>query len=215
VDLLVLDTLAFLTPRDEIEKSSEEWQQGLQARLINKFCRKVASAMSSCARFWNRAPTQIWCNQVRMKIGPFPGEVMPGGMGQGFSTSVEVKFFPKNPEVELVKAGNKGEDIAVPLWVDIAYKITKNKVASAGIEGFYRMMLSDTDARKKGEIVEDDQVFRWAQHYGLIGKTADEKKWLYRGTEYRTKGEIETLTKGTPKEMTWLKKTLLDLLLQR
>ena len=77
------------------------------------------------------------------------------------------------------------------------------------------MMLSDTDARKKGEIVEDDQVFRWAQHYGLIGKTADEKKWLYRGTEYRTKGEIETLTKGTPEEMTWLKKTLLDLLLQR
>jgi len=178
-------------------------------------CRKVASAMSSCARLYNRAPTQIWCNQVRMKIGQYGGEVMPGGMGQGFSTSIEVKFFPKNPEIELVKAGNKGEEIAVPLWVDIAYKITKNKVASAGVEGFYRMMLSDTDNRRKGDIVEDDQVFRWAQYYGLISKTADDKKWVYRGTEYRTKGEIDELAKSTPEEMAWLKKTLLDLLLQR
>lgn len=211
VDLVVLDTIAFMTPRKEIEASAEEWQQGLQARLVNKLCRKISAANAACARQWRRMPTQIWCNQVRAKIGGYgDGETLPGGMGQEFSASIEVKFWPTQPEVEQIKAGNKGEEITVPLWVDIRFKVTKNKMAPSSIEGFYRMILTDTESRRKGDISEDDTLFRWAKHYELVSKD-DDDKWCYDGQTYRTQAELQEILRRGP-ERDRLKSLLMSLL---
>jgi len=212
VDFLVMDTLAFMTPRVEVEESSENWQQGLQARLINKFTRKVASAMSACVRQWGRTPTQIWCNQVRMSIGPFGGEVIPGGKGQGFATSIEVKFRPGKPEVEKIDTGKKGEEIEVPLWTDIKFKVVKNKVAPSGIEGYYRMMVNNTETKMKSEISEDDQVFRYAKHFNLFAKADKGSGWEYDGRQFRTLDEIKAMVKGDWEEWTRLKAMLTALL---
>jgi RecA/RadA recombinase len=213
IDLLVIDTLAYLTPQIEIEKSSLEWQQGIQARLINKFCRKVASAMSICARRWGRAPTMIWNNQVRMKIGSFGGEVLPGGMGQTFSTSVEVKFWPGKVEVESIKAGNKGEEIYVPLYTEVQFKVIKNKTAPVGIEGFYRLILRDMETVRKGDISELDQIIRWSKYFGIISK--EKNQWKYRNNTYNKLLEIEELIRVNKKEERWLKNVLLNLLLNK
>lgn len=181
-------------------------------------CRKVASAMSACARQWGRSPTQIWCNQVRMKIGQYSGEVMPGGMGQGFSTSIEVKHWPTKPEIEKIDVGKKGEEIEIPLWVDIKYKVEKNKTAPSGVEGYYRMILTDTETKLKGEISEEEQVFRYAKHFKLIDKVEKGGKvvgWVYDGKKFKTQAEIEVTIMENPDEWARLRKMLIDLLLQK
>ncbi len=63
VDLIVIDSLAALTPQAELDGEMGDQQMGLQARLISKFCRKIKSilALNGC--------TLIAINQIRMKIG--------------------------------------------------------------------------------------------------------------------------------------------------
>lgn len=217
VDLLVLDTVAFLTPSVEVEKSANEWQQGLQARLMSKFSRKMNAAMIHGARCYGRQVTQIWCNQVRMNISPFGGEFMPGGKSQGFAASAEIKFIPGKPEVEKMDTGKKGEELFVPLWTDIKFRCVKNKVAPGGIEAYYRLMLTNTETKQKGQISEDEQIWRWARYYMLVGKTDDDKKWYYHGREgtqeYRTFSEIQAMVMGTPEELAWMKSNIMMLML--
>jgi RecA/RadA recombinase len=218
IDLLVLDTVAFLTPSEEIEKSSVDWQRGLQARLMSKFSRKMNAALTHCSRQFGQQPTQIWCNQVRMSIGPFGGEVVPGGLSQGFAASVEVKFFPNKPEVLKLNTGKKGDEIVVPVSTDIKFKCVKNKVASVGVEGYYRLILTDTETLKKGQISEYDQVWRWARYYELVGK-ADNGKWFYWGLngkiEAKTFSEIQSTVSSSQEEIAWLRDRLMDMLLGR
>ena len=90
VDLMILDSLAQMTPSDEVEASTEDWQQGLQARLLNKLARKASTALVATYKDYGRLVTQIWINQIRIKLHVQYGspEIRPGGMGQNFIISV-------------------------------------------------------------------------------------------------------------------------------
>lgn len=115
VDIVVVDSVAALTPRKEIEGEIGDSHVGLQARLMSQALRKLTSvvAQKNC--------TVIFINQIRMKIGVVYGnpETTPGGKALKFYSSVRI-------EVRRAAKVKKGEDI---VGNRVRAKVVKNKVA--------------------------------------------------------------------------------------
>ena len=172
VDLTVVDSLAHFIPRKEYEESAENWQQGLQARIVNKGIRKWFSAVLQAKREGFES-TQIWINQTRSKIGVMFGDptVKPAGKGQDFAASVEIKFLKGKEEKIEEQYGSKKEVTVIPIKEQIRFKVTKNKTAATkGVEGSYIQLMRDTDVAKAGSVEEDEYVFKLAMHH-LVEKT--------------------------------------------
>lgn len=115
VDLIVIDSVAALTPRAEIEGDMGQLHMGLQARLMSHALRKLTGALS------RTHTTIIFTNQIRMQIGVVYGnpETTPGGKALKFYSSVRI-------EVRRAAKILKGEEV---IGSRTKAKIVKNKVA--------------------------------------------------------------------------------------
>ena len=116
VDIIVVDSVAALVPRAEIEGEMGDSHVGLQARLMSQALRKLTSNIA-------RSKTLIvFINQLRMKIGVMYGnpETTTGGMALKFYSSVRLDIR----RVESIKQGDRvvGNRVRV--------KVVKNKVAA-------------------------------------------------------------------------------------
>ena len=116
VDIVIIDSVAALVPRAEIEGEMGDNQVGLQARLMSKALRKVAGNIgkSGC--------TVIFLNQLRQKIGVTYGspEVTTGGNALKFYASVRLDIR----RIQTLKKGSEGE-----YGIRAKVKVAKNKVA--------------------------------------------------------------------------------------
>lgn len=117
VDIIVVDSVAALTPQKEIEGDMGDAQMGLQARLMSQALRKLTAIVgkSNCI--------VIFINQIRMKIGVMFGnpETTTGGQALKFYTSVRLEIR------RIESIDGKGDEEAVGNRVRV--KIVKNKVA--------------------------------------------------------------------------------------
>ncbi len=115
VDLLVIDSVAALTPRAEIEGEMGDAQMGLQARLMSQALRKLTSVVSKSKT------TIIFTNQLRLKIGIMFGnpETTPGGLAMKFYASIRM-------DVRKIESLKRGTDVYGSRH---RVKIVKNKVA--------------------------------------------------------------------------------------
>jgi protein RecA len=177
MDLLVIDSLAHLTPKAEIEESSEDWQVGLAARLVNKALRKWVSSLNREGCLSSRRPTIILINQIREKVGVMFGspEVKPGGKGQEFASSLDIRtskgayyFLKEDGEIAKEPKDKKMEDRAV--YVDMAFVIKKSRVCPARSEGEFQLWVADSEAHghKAGDIDDSKVVWNLAKKYNLI-----------------------------------------------
>ena len=116
VDLVVIDSVAALTPRAEIEGEMGDNQVGLQARLVSKALRKIAGNIGKSGA------TVIFLNQLRQKIGITYGspEVTTGGNALKFYCSVRLDIR----RIQTLKKGNEGM-----YGIRAKVKVAKNKVA--------------------------------------------------------------------------------------
>src|SRR6478735_7458350 len=116
IDIIVIDSVAALVPRAEIEGEMGDSHVGLQARLMSQALRKITGALS------NSGTTMIFINQLREKVGVVYGspEVTTGGRALKFYSSVRL-------DVRRIETLKQGTD-AVGSRVRI--KIVKNKVAA-------------------------------------------------------------------------------------
>ncbi|WP_020613633.1 recombinase RecA [Sediminispirochaeta bajacaliforniensis] len=116
VDIIVVDSVAALTPQAEIEGDMGDSHMGLQARLMSQALRKLTGIISKSGA------CLIFINQIRMKIGVMFGnpETTTGGKALKFYSSVRI-------EVRRIETISKGADEAIGNRVRI--KIAKNKVA--------------------------------------------------------------------------------------
>ena len=115
VDLVVIDSVAALTPRAEIEGEMGDSHMGLQARLMSQALRKLTAAI-------NKSGTcVIFINQIRMKIGVMFGnpETTTGGRALKFYASVRIDLR----KIESIKSGE------VIVANRVKAKVVKNKVA--------------------------------------------------------------------------------------
>lgn len=116
VDIIVIDSVAALTPQAEIEGDMGDSHMGLQARLMSQALRKLTGILSKSKCII------IFINQIRMKIGVMFGnpETTTGGNALKFYASVRL-------EVRKIETIDKGEDDAIGNRVRV--KVVKNKVA--------------------------------------------------------------------------------------
>lgn len=115
VDVLVVDSVAALTPKAEIEGDMGQQHMGLQARLMSQALRKLTAIVAKSNTI------VIFLNQIRMKIGIVFGnpETTPGGNALKFYSSVRI-------DLRKLAQIKKGEDI---IGNRVKAKIVKNKVA--------------------------------------------------------------------------------------
>ncbi|HKK66448.1 MAG TPA: recombinase RecA [Clostridia bacterium] len=116
VDIIVVDSVAALTPQAEIEGEMGDSHMGLQARLMSQALRKLTGTISKSGT------SLVFINQIRMKIGVMFGnpETTTGGRALKFYSSVRI-------EVRRIETISKGADEAIGNRVRV--KVVKNKVA--------------------------------------------------------------------------------------
>jgi recombination protein RecA len=116
IDVIVVDSVAALTPKVEIEGEIGDQHMALQARLMSQACRKLASIISKTKTI------VIFINQTRMKIGMVFGnpETTPGGLALKFYSSVRINL----QRTAQIKSGDE------IIGNRVKAKVIKNKVAA-------------------------------------------------------------------------------------
>jgi RecA/RadA recombinase len=174
-DLVVIDSIAAMTPNDEREASTMEWQRGLQARLINKMMRKIVSSVNQAGAKTGMPPTVLWINQERDKMEAShngPKKVSPGGRAQGFAACIELECWASDMEKESFSpTGAKTDEMEYVPSLVMNFKTKKNKTAPVGRQSFYQMCLKEGhQGYKLGEIMEHNFMFNAALRFNIIQK---------------------------------------------
>jgi len=140
LDLVVVDSVAALTPRAEIEGEMGEAKVGLQARLMSQALRKLTAAISKSRT------SVVFINQIREKIGVMFGnpETTPGGRALKFYSSVRIDLrrIATISGTEVKAVGNK-----------VRAKIVKNKIAPPFKEAIFEIMF-DEGVSKVGALID-------------------------------------------------------------
>ena len=168
VDVVVIDSVAALTPKAEIEGEMGEPQMGLQARLMSQALRKLTANIK-------RSNTMvIFINQIRMKIGVMFGnpETTTGGNALKFYASVRI-------DIRRTGAIKKGEEV---IGSETRAKVVKNKVAPPFKMANFDILYGEGISRE-GEIIE----------LGVLHKIVDKSgAWYTYGKERIGQGKDNT-----------------------
>jgi recombination protein RecA len=159
LDVLVIDSVAALVPRAELEGDMGDAQMGLQARLMSQALRKLTGAISKSKT------SVIFINQLRMKIGIFMGnpETTTGGNALKFYSSMRI-------DIRRISPIKQGEQV---VGNHVRVKIVKNKVAPPFKETEFDIIFGEGISRE-GDILD------LAVNDGIVERT---------GTWYSYKGD--------------------------
>jgi len=179
VDLIVVDSVAALTPRAEIEGDMGDHHMGLQARLMSQALRKITGNIQRSNAM------VIFINQIRMKIGVMFGnpETTTGGNALKFYSSVRL-------DIRRIGAVKEGEEV---VGNETRVKVVKNKVSPPFKQAEFQIMYGE-GINTEGEILELGQKLElveksgsWYSHNGeKIGQgKVNASKFLRENTKIR------------------------------
>jgi recombination protein RecA len=159
VDVVVIDSVAALTPRKELEGDMGDSHVGLQARLMSQALRKLTGAISKSKT------CVIFINQIRMKIGVMFGnpETTTGGRALKFYSSVRI-------DLRRIASLKKGDKV---IGSRVRAKVVKNKVAAPFKQAEFDIMFDEGISRSSG-------IIDMGEETGVIKKSGT---WLSFGEE--------------------------------
>jgi recombination protein RecA len=151
VDVVVIDSVAALTPKDEIEGDMGAYHVGKQARLMSQALRKLTAIVSKSKT------VVIFINQIRMQIGVMFGnpETTPGGKALKFYTSIRL-------DIRKIAQIKKGED---NVGSRTRVKVVKNKVAAPFKQTEFDIIYNE-GISKEGEIIALGEKFKIVEKSG-------------------------------------------------
>lgn len=150
IDVLVVDSVAALTPRDEIEGDMGAQHVGKQARLMSQALRKLTAITAKSKT------VVIFINQIRMQIGVMFGnpETTPGGKALKFYTSVRIDIR-KTAQIK------KGDEV---VGARTKVKVVKNKVAAP-------FRTTEFDIMYNEGISQEGELIALGEKFGLLSKS--------------------------------------------
>ncbi len=150
IDVIVVDSVAALTPKDEIEGEMGAHHVGKQARLMSQALRKLTAIVARSGTI------VIFINQIRMQIGVMFGnpETTPGGKALKFYTSVRL-------DIRRIAQIKKGEEI---MGGRVRVKVVKNKVAAP-------FKVTEFDLMYNEGISKEGEIIALGEKYGIISKS--------------------------------------------
>lgn len=156
VDVIVVDSVAALTPKDEIEGDMGSAQMGKQARLMSQALRKLTAITAKSKTII------IFINQIRMQIGVMFGnpETTTGGKALKFYTSVRL-------DIRRIAQIKKGEEI---VGGRVRVKVVKNKVAAP-------FKTTEFDLLYNEGISREGEIIALGEKYGVIEKSGTSYKY--------------------------------------
>ncbi len=156
MDVIVVDSVAALTPKDEIEGDMGAQHMGKQARLMSQALRKLTAIVSKSKT------VVIFINQIRMQIGVMFGnpETTPGGKALKFYTSVRL-------DIRRIAQIKKGEEI---MGGRIRVKVVKNKVAAPFKQTEFDLMYNEG-------ISTEGEMIALGEKMGIIKKSGTSYEW--------------------------------------
>ncbi|MFH1979191.1 MAG: recombinase RecA [Patescibacteria group bacterium] len=149
LDIVVIDSVAALTPRAEIEGEMGDSHMGLQARLMSQALRKLTAIVAKSKT------VVIFINQIRMKIGVMFGnpETTPGGKALKFYSSVRI-------DIRRIAQIKKGDDV---IGGRVRAKVVKNKTAAP-------FKVAEFDLIYNEGISMASEILNLGEKYGIIKK---------------------------------------------
>ncbi|MDB5225577.1 MAG: recA [Candidatus Adlerbacteria bacterium] len=150
IDIIVIDSVAALTPKDEIEGDMGSYQVGKQARLMSQALRKLTAITSKSKTI------VIFINQIRMQIGVMFGnpETTTGGKALKFYTSVRL-------DIRRIAQIKKGEEVVGGRH---RVKVVKNKVAAP-------FRVTEFDLMYNEGISTEGELLALGEKYGIVQKS--------------------------------------------
>ena len=166
IDLVIIDSVAALTPRAELEGDMGDSHMGLHARLMSQALRKLTAIVSKTGT------TVVFINQIRMKIGVMFGnpETTTGGNALKFYSSVRI-------EVRKKAAIEKGTgDDKSSIGIRVRAKIVKNKVSPPFQTAEFDLMFGDQGGiSKEGDILDTGTTLEIIHKSGAFYSYGDTK----------------------------------------
>jgi len=186
IDVIVVDSVAALTPRAEIEGEMGDSHMGLQARLMSQALRKLSGAISKSKT------CVIFINQIREKIGIMFGnpETTPGGRALKFYASVRI-------DLRRIASLKKGDDV---VGNRVRASIVKNKVAPPFRKAEFDIMY-DEGISKAGSVLD------MGESLGVLQKSGS---WILYGEEKLGQGKenARVYLKDNPKILAKIEKEI-------
>ncbi|MES2684111.1 MAG: recombinase RecA [Pseudomonadota bacterium] len=190
VDLIVIDSVAALVPKNEIEGEMGEASVGVQARLMSQALRKLTGSI-------NRSKTTvIFINQLRMKIGA----MMPGQSPETTTGGNALKFYASmRLDIRRIGAIKKGDEV---VGNETRVKVVKNKLAPPFKQVVFEIMYGEGISRE-GELIDLGVEHKFVEKSGAwfaykgekIGQGKDNSK-AYLREHPEVASEIEGLLRA-------------------
>jgi recombination protein RecA len=175
IDVIVIDSVAALTPKDEIEGDMGQQHMGKQARLMSQALRKLTAIVA------HSKTVLIFINQIRMQIGVMFGnpETTPGGKALKFYTTIRL-------DIRRIAQIKKGEEV---VGSRTRVKVVKNKVASPFKQTEFDILYGEGISR-------EGEIMALGEKLGIISKTSG-AIFSYNGTaKQKEKGPVEEIKLG-------------------